>query len=518
MSADAWFDGAKPKAMSFAELAPLTPDFASLSFGECLERECVLLADNDGTRYFVSSEPLDEGLCTWASHRIPGCFAIVHTHPADLKALLSRLEAHQQALHQLVRLEQGAAVQAGSEEISPRSIARDESQVVRLVNSTLYDAHKNGASDIHFENTPQGLVIKYRIDGVLSLARQLPDLALTEQAISRLKVMAELDIGEKRIPQDGRFAVHIGGREIDFRVSVMPGLFGEDAVLRILDRQSLTAELSQLSLDLLGIDGATQQTIRQLASQPYGMLLVTGPTGSGKTTTLYATLCEINRGEDKIITIEDPVEYQLPGVLQIPVNERKGLSFAKGLRSILRHDPDRILVGEIRDRETAEIAVQAALTGHLVFTTVHANNVFDVISRFRHMGVDAYSFVTALNGVVAQRLVRMNCPQCAEDVEPGEALLRASGIRRSELAEGGQRQGRGCGHCRGTGYRGRRALTELLVLDDELRELVVQQAPIAQLKAAARSRGMASMRRAALDAVRRGQTTLQEINRVTFVE
>ncbi|VTU36684.1 Type II traffic warden ATPase [Variovorax sp. PBL-H6] len=514
-------DVAAPRMMSFAELAPLAPDFASLSFGECLERECVLLADDDGTRYFVAGEPLDGFLCTWASHRIPGAFVIVRTHPADLKALLSRLEAHQQALHHLVRLEQAgaAALQAGSEEISPRSIARDESQVVRLVNSTLYDAHKSAASDIHFENTPQGLVIKYRIDGVLSLARQLPDLALTEQAISRLKVMAELDIGEKRVPQDGRFAVHIGGREIDFRVSVMPGLFGEDAVLRILDRQSLTAELAQLSLDLLGIEAATQQTIRQLASQPYGMLLVTGPTGSGKTTTLYATLSEINRGEDKIITIEDPVEYQLPGVLQIPVNERKGLTFARGLRSILRHDPDRILVGEIRDRETAEIAVQAALTGHLVFTTVHANNVFDVISRFRHMGVDAYSFVTALNGVVAQRLVRMNCPRCTEDVEPGDDLLRVSGIQRSELAEGGrQRQGQGCAHCRGTGYRGRRALTEVLVLDDDLRELVVQQAPIAQLKASARSRGMVSMRRAALDAVRRGQTTLQEINRVTFVE
>jgi general secretion pathway protein E len=289
-------------------------------------------------------------------------------------------------------------------------------------------------------------------------------------------------------------------------------------VLRILDRQSLAAELAQLSLGPLGIDEATQQAIRRLASQPYGMLLVTGPTGSGKTTTLYATISEINRGEDKIITIEDPVEYQLPGVLQIPVNERKGLSFAKGLRSILRHDPDRILVGEIRDRETAEIAVQAALTGHLVFTTVHANNVFDVISRFRHMGVDAYSFVTALNGVVAQRLVRMNCPRCAEDVEPGDELLRASGIQRSEVPEAGQRQGRGCAHCRGTGYRGRRALTELLVLDDELRELVVQQAPIARLKAAARDRGMVSMRRAALDAVRQGQTTLQEINRVTFVE
>ncbi len=386
------------------------------------------------------------------------------------------------------------------------------------MNSTLYDAHKSGASDIHFENTPHGLVIKYRIDGVLTTARQLPDASLAEQVISRVKVMAELDIGERRVPQDGRFAVNIGGRAIDFRVSVMPGLFGEDAVLRILDKQSLTAELAQLSLDVLGIEPTAQHTIRKLASQPYGMLLVTGPTGSGKTTTLYATLSEINHGDDKIITIEDPVEYQLPGVLQIPVNERKGLTFAKGLRSILRHDPDRILVGEIRDRETAEIAVQAALTGHLVFTTVHANNVFDVLSRFRHMGVDAYSFVTALNGVVAQRLVRINCPHCLEACEPNDDLLDASGVARSALAGHALKRGQGCVHCRGTGYKGRRALTEVLVLTDELRELILQQAPISRLKEVARAHGMASMRQEALEAVKQGHTTLQEINRVTFVE
>lgn len=432
--------------------------------------------------------------------------------------MLSRLEAHQQAITQVIRLEQGPSLHSESEEISLKSIAKDESQVVRLVNSTLYDAHKSGVSDIHFENTSHGLVVKYRIDGVLSLSRQLPDRTLAEQVISRLKVMAELDIGEKRIPQDGRFAVGMAGREIDFRVSVMPGLFGEDAVLRILDKQSLTAELAQLSLDLLGIEPAAQQTIRRLATQPYGMLLVTGPTGSGKTTTLYATLSEINRGDDKIITIEDPVEYQLPGVLQIPVNERKGLTFARGLRSILRHDPDRILVGEIRDRETAEIAVQAALTGHLVFTTVHANNVFDVLSRFRHMGVDAYSFVTALNGVVAQRLLRLNCSYCSEVWQPDEAEIAASGLAPSAFAGHALRRGRGCVHCRGTGYKGRRALTEVLVLGDELKELILQQAPMARLKDAARRSGMTFMRQAAVQAVERGETTLQEINRVTFVE
>jgi len=508
-------------ALTLPELEAMTPDFSLVSYGECLERECLVAADDQGMRYFVSSNPLDDALYTWATHKIEGYFRLAFTHPLELKTMLARLEAHQQAISQVIRLEQGSASRdAGSEseEISLRSIARDESQVVRLVNSTLYDAHKSGASDIHFENTPMGLVIKYRVDGVLGAARQLPDVSLAEQVISRVKVMAELDIGEKRIPQDGRFAVNIGGREIDFRVSVMPGLFGEDAVLRILDKQSLTAELAQLSLDLLGIEARAQDTIRRLASQPYGMLLVTGPTGSGKTTTLYATLSEINHGDDKIITIEDPVEYQLPGVLQIPVNERKGLTFAKGLRSILRHDPDRILVGEIRDRETAEIAVQAALTGHLVFTTVHANNVFDVLSRFRHMGVDAYSFVTALNGVIAQRLVRINCSHCLEPSELDDDVLRASGVERSAFEGFSLKRGRGCAHCRGTGYKGRRALTEVLVMNDELRELILQQAPISRLKEVARTHGMASMREEAIEAVKQGQTTLQEINRVTFVE
>ncbi len=503
---------------ALSRLERMAPDFSVVSYAECLDKECLVLVEDDDDRHFVLSNPFDEVLCTWASHRIAGDFALAFAHPLELRAMLSRLEAHQQAIAQVIRLEQGASLRVESEEISLKSIAKDESQVVRLVNSTLYDAHKSGVSDIHFENMSHGLVVKYRIDGVLSLSRQLPDRTLAEQVVSRLKVMAELDIGEKRIPQDGRFAVGMAGREIDFRVSVMPGLFGEDAVLRILDKQSLTAELAQLSLDMLGIEPTVQMTIRRLATQPYGMLLVTGPTGSGKTTTLYATLSEINRGDDKIITIEDPVEYQLPGVLQIPVNERKGLTFARGLRSILRHDPDRILVGEIRDRETAEIAVQAALTGHLVFTTVHANNVFDVLSRFRHMGVDAYSFVTALNGVVAQRLLRLNCSHCSEIWQPDEAEIAASGLAPSAFAGHALRRGRGCVHCRGTGYRGRRALTEVLVLGDELKELILQQAPMARLKDAARRGGMTFMRQAALQAVERGETTLQEINRVTFVE
>ncbi len=505
-------------ALSLARMEQMTPDFGLLDYADCLRRQCIILMDDADGRFFVASDPFDDRLFTWASYHIEAGFRVAFSHPLEIRALLSRLEEHQQVLSQLIRLETETGGLEDSEEISLASIAQDESQVVRFVNSTLYDAHKAGASDIHFENTAQGLVIKYRIDGVLAEARRLPDVALTDQVISRIKVMAELDIGEKRIPQDGRFAVTMAAREIDFRVSIMPGLFGEDAVLRILDRQSLTAEAAQLSLDILGFDEDTRSIIRRLAMQPYGMLLVTGPTGSGKTTSLYATLSEINKGNDKIITIEDPVEYQLPGVLQIPVNEKKGLDFARGLRSILRHDPDRILVGEIRDQETAEIAVQAALTGHLVFTSVHANSVFDVISRFHHMGVDPYSFVTALNGIVAQRLVRLICTHCVQAVTPDEMLLKDSGLSATDTSQFTFRHGSGCMHCRGTGYKGRRALAEVLVLGDEMRQMILQQSPLAELKAWARRQGMVSMREQALRAVQAGQTTLQEINRVTFVE
>jgi general secretion pathway protein E len=313
---------------------------------------------------------------------------------------------------------------------------------------------------------------------------------LAEQVISRIKVVSELDIAERRVPQDGRFKARRDGREIDFRVSIMPSVHGEDAVLRILDRQALSDQLSGLTLDSLGFQENVKERLRKLSSEPYGMLLVTGPTGSGKTTSLYAVISEVNKGEDKIITIEDPVEYQLPGVLQIPVNEQKGLTFARGLRSILRHDPDRIMVGEIRDSETAEIAVQSALTGHLVYTTVHANNAIDVLGRFQHMGVDAYNLVSALNGVLAQRLVRVYCTTC---------------------------KGKGCPNCRGTGFRGRKAIGELLVLNDELRELIVARAPARKLKEAAQAAGTIPLREAALALVDAGETTMEEINRVTFV-
>ena len=329
--------------------------------------------------------------------------------------------------------------------------------------------------------------------------------------------MSELDIAERRVPQDGRFKARRSGREIDFRVSVMPSVFGEDAVLRILDKQSLSDQLRGLTLDQLGFRDGFIHKLRRLYSEPYGMLLVTGPTGSGKTTTLYAVMTEVNKGLDKIVTIEDPVEYQLPGVLQIPVNEQKGLTFARGLRSILRHDPDRIMVGEIRDSETAEIAVQSALTGHLVYTTVHANNAFDVLGRFMHMGVDAYNFVSALNAVLAQRLVRVICRECAIEERPDEATLADSRLEGKDL--GGYRfmRGRGCANCRGTGYRGRKAIGELLVMNDELRELIVAREPVRKLKEAACAAGTVPLRQAALELVKTGETTLEEINRVTFV-
>jgi general secretion pathway protein E len=388
--------------------------------------------------------------------------------------------------------------------------------VVRLVHSTVYDALRAGASDIHLESIATGLVVRYRLDGVLVSVTTVRGAELAEQIISRIKVMSELDISERRVPQDGRFKIAINGRAIDFRVSIIPSIFGEDAVLRILDKQALT-KMSGLRLDVLGFEGNMIEQVRRLAALPYGMLLVTGPTGSGKTTTLYAAISETQTGRDKIITIEDPVEYQLPGVLQIPVNEKKGLTFARGLRSILRHDPDKIMVGEIRDPETAQIAIQSALTGHLVFTTVHANNVFDVVSRFVHMGVDPHSFVSALSAVMAQRLVRIVCEQCSEAHMPSRELLEESNVPVVTSASYRFRKGRGCGHCRGTGYHGRKAIGELLVLNDEMREAIVNRAPVRQLKELARQAGVQLIRTAALDLVRRGLTTVEEVNRVTVM-
>jgi general secretion pathway protein E len=403
------------------------------------------------------------------------------------------------------------------EDLSIKSISEEASLIVKLVHSTVYDALKAEASDIHLETTPSGLVIKYRIDGVLVPVGSKDGVELAEQVISRIKVISGLDITERRTPQDGRFKVSMQKHEIDLRVSIMPSVFGECAVLRVLDKRALSDQMKGLRLDHLGFDDKSMAFIRRLSKEPYGMLLVTGPTGSGKTTSLYAAITEINDGKDKIITIEDPVEYQLPGVLQIPVNEKKGLTFERGLRSILRHDPDKIMVGEIRDAETAQIAVQSALTGHLVFTTVHANNVFDVIGRFMHMGVDPYSFVSALNGIVAQRLVRVNCTHCIGDDFPDDALIEESGISLADARNIKFRAGRGCGHCRGTGFKGRKAIAEVLNLNDEIRELIIARQPVRLVREAAKRNGTRLLREGALDLVFKGESTLQEVNRVTFV-
>ncbi len=500
------------------DLYALQPDFASLPYALALERECLAVMEEAGKLLLVTGDPWREGFLSWADAALGKPFQTCLALPGDIAAVLASHGEGMKALDAVLpQASEDIPGAHGVEVLTIGSVHADASPIVRLTNSTLYDAYRAGASDIHLETTAAGLRIKYRLDGVLNVASEVKGQATAEQVISRFKVMAELDIAERRVPQDGRFKVSINGREVDFRVSIMPSVFGEDAVLRILDKHALTDQMRSLSLESLGFDVASIGKIRRLAREPYGMLLVTGPTGSGKTTTLYAVISEINNGQDKIVTIEDPVEYQLPDVLQIPVNEKKGLTFARGLRSILRHDPDKIMVGEIRDPETAQIAVQSALTGHLVLTTVHANNVFDVLSRFLHMGVAVHSFVSALNGIVAQRLVRINCGACSVPDRPDEALLVESGIDPAQ-AEGFRFiKGRGCAECRGTGYKGRRAIAELLHINDELRELIVAGATPGQMRAAAVRNGTRFLREAALDLVRRGQSTLQEINRVTFV-
>jgi general secretion pathway protein E len=500
------------------QLQQSKPLFDQLSFTEALQRECALVRTPDDAAVAVISDPFNEGLLSWLDARLGGSLRICLVHPAELAAFFSRYEEEIRAIDTVSQRGEATAIdEQAVETLSLARISEDSSVVVKLVNSTLYDALKAHASDIHLETTPSGLMIKYRIDGVLIHASSVQGIELAEQVISRIKIMAELDIAERRVPQDGRFKVSIKGRAIDFRVSIMPSIFGEDAVLRILDKQDLADQVSGVRLDSLGFDEKTIRTLRRLAGEPYGMVLVTGPTGSGKTTTLYAMITEINKGQDKIITIEDPVEYQLPGVLQIPVNEKKGLTFARGLRSILRHDPDKIMVGEIRDPETAQIAVQSALTGHLVFTTVHANNVFDVIGRLVQMNVDPYSFTSACNAILAQRLLRCNCTYCAREMKPEAELLSESGISPQQATSFKFMSGSGCGRCRGTGYKGRVAIAELLILDDEIRQLIVEKEPIIRIKDRARAKGLRFLRETAVDLVRVGRTTLQEINRVTFV-
>jgi general secretion pathway protein E len=499
------------------ELATLEPAFDIVPPSEATRRSCVLVRQAGGLLAVVA-DPLDTGVRNWLETRTAQALDWGVAASNELADFIARRAAALRAIDSVLsQAETHGAATNGPDNLSYVSISEDASPIVRLVHSTVYDALRAGASDIHLESTAAGLTVRYRIDGVLVTIASVAGTGVAEQVISRLKVMSDLDIAERRVPQDGRFSIALDRRPIDFRVSIIPSIFGEDAVLRALDKQALTERLHGLRLDALGFDSRVVTQVRRLSSLPYGMLLVTGPTGSGKTTTLYAAISETQTGSDKIVTIEDPVEYQLQGVLQIPVNEKKGLTFARGLRSILRHDPDKIMVGEIRDSETAQIAIQSALTGHLVFTTVHANNVFDVVSRFTHMGVDTYSFVSALSGVLAQRLIRMVCEQCAEPRTPSRELLEESQLSVAASAAFNFTVGRGCQHCRGSGYRGRKAIGELLVLNDELREAIINRAPVRQLKEMSKKGGVRLIRSVALDLVRRGETTLEEVNRVTVM-
>jgi type IV pilus assembly protein PilB len=406
------------------------------------------------------------------------------------------------------------------ENISIEKLTSEEdlSPIIRLVDTTIFTALERRASDIHIETYDDSVLIKYRIDGVLQAAMAPIAKEHHTTILSRIKVMSELDIAERRVPQDGRFRVRYKGRLIDFRVSIMPTVHGENAVLRVLDKESMSEKFKRLTLDVVGFAEDDLKRFRRYIREPYGMVLVTGPTGSGKTTTLYAALNEIKSDEDKIITIEDPVEYQIRGITQIPVNEKKGLTFARGLRSILRHDPDKILVGEIRDQETAQIAINSALTGHLVFTTVHANNVLDVLGRFVNMGVEVYNFVSALNCILAQRLVRTICEYCVHTVHYGDETLVESGMELKEWRDFPFREGAGCIECGGTGYRGRTAIHELLDLTDSIREIILEKKPTSEIRKLAQHEGMHFLRESALDRVRRGLTTLKEINKVTFIE
>jgi type IV pilus assembly protein PilB len=441
--------------------------------------------------------------------------------PSAIQSILKKSESSQRVLEeategfqmQILREEEN-----GEDKLTVERLTSDASPVIRLVDSTIFTAIQRRASDVHIETQDDAVHVKYRIDGVLQPAMRPIDRRFHSTIISRIKVMSELDIAEKRVPQDGRFKLRLPGKTIDFRVSIMPSVHGEDAVIRILDKESISEQFTELRLDILGFPDAELKRFRKYIREPYGMVLVTGPTGSGKTTTLYAALSEIKSIEDKIVTIEDPVEYQLKGITQIPINEKKGLTFARGLRSILRHDPDKIMVGEIRDPETAQIAIQSALTGHLVFTTVHANNVVDVLGRFLNMGVEPYQFVSALNCVLAQRLVRVICAQCKRPQKITRAMLEESGMDPAMAGTAVFYEGAGCIECGGTSYKGRTAICELLDLSDRIRELILDRKPTSEIKKAAREEGMRFLRECAVERVLAGVTTLREINKVTFVE
>jgi type II secretory ATPase GspE/PulE/Tfp pilus assembly ATPase PilB-like protein len=441
--------------------------------------------------------------------------------PSAIQSILKKSESSQRVLEEATegfQLQVLKDDESADDNLTVERLTSDISPIIRLVDSTIYTAIQRRASDIHIETGDDAVHVKYRIDGVLQPAMRPIAKQFHSSIISRVKVMAELDIAEKRVPQDGRFKVRMPGKTIDFRVSIMPSVHGEDAVIRILDKESISEQFTELKLDILGFPDEELKRFRKYIREPYGMVLVTGPTGSGKTTTLYAALSEIRSVEDKIITIEDPVEYQLSGITQIPINEKKGLTFARGLRSILRHDPDKIMVGEIRDPETAQIAIQSALTGHLVFTTVHANNVVDVLGRFLNMGVEPYQFVSALNCVMAQRLVRLTCAHCKRQVPVERKALEDSGMDPNLAATQRFYEGAGCMDCGGTGFKGRTAICELLDLSDRIREMILERRPTSEVKKLAHEEGMRFLRESAVEKVLLGQTTLREINKVTFVE
>ena len=449
----------------------------------------------------------------------------VQVYAASKRAIQEALRRSETALQVLKDATEGFIVQVvekeggeGEEVISLEKLADQDGSIIKLVNTIIFTAVQKRGSDIHVESREDGVKIKYRIDGVLGEAMEPIDKKFQSPIISRIKVMSDLDISERRVPQDGRFRLKIKDKTIDFRVSIMPSIYGEDAVIRILDKEMITEAILELRLDLLGFSDEVLKRFRRYIAQPYGMVLVTGPTGSGKTTTLYAALTEIKSPEDKIVTIEDPVEYQISGITQIPVNEKKGLTFARGLRSILRHDPDKIMVGEIRDPETAQIAIQSALTGHLVFTTVHANNVFDVIGRFLHMQVDPYSFISALNCILAQRLVRVLCPKCKEAVQYRDDQLLESGLNPESFREKAFYEARGCSYCNFTGYQGRTAIAELLELSDVIREMILVRKPLSEVRKRAKEEGIVFLREVGLQKVLRGVTSLKDLNKVTFVE
>lgn len=507
-----------PRVAALLGLTPLAPQqlegnwhFDALPLPDALAR-AVLPVRVHGTDYVVLADPYSLTLRNWcqahpALRRAIGAMSL----PGAVQAALRQAERGERAMESLDLAGEDVRSVDGVHEISLTSIARDESPIVRLVNSMLFDALHSRASDIHVESVPDGLVVKYRVDGVLQQSGRAAGADTAGQVLSRIKVLSGLDIGERRVPQDGRFKAHMQGRDVDFRVSIMPSIHGEDAVLRVLDKSQRG---SVLTLDALGLTPGSIARIRALASEPYGMVLVTGPTGSGKSTTLYAALSETNTGERKIITIEDPVEYELAGVLQIPVNDKKGLTFARGLRSILRHDPDTVLVGEIRDGETAAIAVQAALTGHLVMSSVHTNTAFSVLERFLYMGVEPASFVEALQGVVAQRLVRRVCEHCARDDRPDPELAGKARLAPEQLRAGHFRKGCGCEACRSTGFHGRLALAEVLRIDDALKDALLRRESAAALRDIARRGGHVGVREIALESAAAGLTTLQEILRV----